>query len=77
MSTLSKNIERGFVPMTMFRLYMKAKDMKRFQALDWRAGRPVGNLIYATLFTMTEAEQALAEAKRCNPEIEFKLGKTL
>ncbi len=62
MSTLDQNIARGFVPMTMYRLYMKSKDMKRFQALDWRAGRPVGNLIYASLFTMAEAEQALAEA---------------
>lgn len=77
MSILDQNIARGFIPMTMYRLYMKSKDMKRFQAIDWRAGRPVGNLIYATIFTATEAEKALEEAKRCNPEIEFKLEKTL
>lgn len=50
----------------MYRLYVKFNNSKRFQPVDWKNGRPVINLIYATLFTEHEATLALMEAIRMN-----------
>ena len=50
------------------RLYAKFANDKTFKPVDWRQGKQVGNLIYATLFT-------LDEAKRLNPEAQFELRK--
>lgn len=59
--------------MNTFRLYAKFKGEKRFQPLDWKSGRPVINLIYASVFTEKEAKEVLKEAERCNPEVSFEL----
>lgn len=56
-----------------YRLYGKGPGMKQFKAMNWKEGRPVGNLIYATVFFEQEARACEAEATRCNPDWEFKL----
>ncbi len=40
----------------MYRLYAKAKDQKRYKAMDYNGGVQVNNLIYATLFTDDKLE---------------------
>ncbi len=47
--------------------------MRQFKAMNWKEGRPVGNLIYATVFFEQEARACLEEATRLNTDWEFKL----
>ncbi len=56
-----------------FYLYVKGGEMKKFKPVDWRAGLPVINLVFATLFTKENGEKALAEAKTLNPDWKFEL----
>lgn len=58
-----------------YRLYAKFENMKSFKAVNWKDGRCVGNLFYASIFDETEANIALKEAIKCNPEAQFKLVK--
>ena len=37
-----------------WRLYGKHTSMKSYAPIDWKNGKPVGNLIYATMFTNEE-----------------------
>ena len=43
----------------MFRLYAKMEGQKRFQAVDWKNGVQVGNLIHATIFTAEEVQKLM------------------
>lgn len=44
-----------------FRLYAKQADQKRFSPMDYGAGQQVVNLIFATVFSATEAAKLKAE----------------
>ena len=60
----------------MLRIYAKTPGSKRFQAMDYRAGLVVGNLIYATLFNdeqRGEVEKAVDFMRVENPDIAFEI----
>jgi len=59
--------------MTYYRLYGKYGNMKRFQAVDWKNGGFVGNLIHATIFNEDEAKQAIDEATKLNNDFIWEL----
>lgn len=42
--------------MNTYRLYVKFEGQKKFSPVNWREGRQVVNLIYASLFTENEIE---------------------
>jgi len=61
-----------------YRLYAKLPGQKRFKPMDYREGRQVTNLIYATLFTEVEAdalEAELDELEEINPGWKFEIRK--
>lgn len=47
-----------------WRLYVKWPKQKQFKCVDWRAGRQVGNLIYATCFTDEEKSRVEDELQK-------------
>jgi len=53
----------------MKRLYAKQKGNKQFKPVDWKSGRQVTNLIYASIFTEEESPKVLAEAVNLNSDI--------
>lgn len=58
-------------PVYTHRIYAKAPSAKRWAPMDLRKGRPVGNLIYASMLTATEVEGVLTTLRRDNPEWTF------
>jgi len=60
----------------MIRIYVKTPEAKRFQAMDYNAGKPVANLIRATLFDNEqrgEVERAVAFMRDNNPKHAFEI----
>lgn len=50
--------------------------MKKFKAMNWKAGQCVGNLIYASIFPDSNKEaleKHLEVARKDNPDWQFKL----
>ncbi len=54
----------------MFHLYAKFPGDRTFKAMDYNAGRQVGNLIRATLLTAAQCEQ-VAKSFDLNPGVKF------
>lgn len=57
------------------RIYARCKGKGRYYALDVKAGRTVGNLIYATCFDQAEALRVVEKLRAENPDWEFKVRK--
>ena len=59
-----------------YRLYTRLPGEGRFKAMDYRSGRQVRNLIYATMFSREEAgmlRQELEELHKLNPGWKFEI----
>lgn len=61
--------------MDIYRLYAKFPDQKRYAPMNWKTGKQVINLIYATFFYENEIEIVLNEARKLNPEVKFEMRK--
>ncbi len=58
------------------RIYGKHKTDKQFKAMNMREGKQVGNLIYASMFTQSDAEKCLQEIQCSeNADWQFKIVK--
>jgi hypothetical protein len=59
---------------TFFRLYVKWPEQNTFAAVDWKAGKQVKNLIYASFFTEMEKDQIendLVKHREKNPGMQW------
>ena len=54
-------------------LYARTTKDEIFRPVNWKVGKRVINLIYATMFNLHDANIVLEEAQRMNPDMEFKL----
>ena len=57
--------------MNYYFVYAKPKGSKQFRPIDYKAGRMVINLIFATMFPEFEIDEAVSHLTEMNPDTVF------